>query len=581
MDFKPNSMILRHLSVLAAVTMAMAPSLAAADDWSDAKAAHTLNWAGDTEGGGPYIFPDENNPEKNIGFEIDLLDAMAEFLHLKAEFHQAQWDKLPDMLRSKKVPVIANGLEFTAERVDVMDATIPYYVYGLQLMCPKRAGGCTSWDDLKKPKDGNKQKIGVLTGSAAETESRKFCGDACEVVSYDGNTDSMREVETGKLDATVQDTPIAAFYLPRFPQLVNVGEPIALGYYVMYVRKGEAELLRKLNEALVVLTRTGKFEHICKKYGIWNKQQAELTQIHANARFFGLYGAVAASGPTKSADAAGGAVDVAKATSPVDLAAEASGATPTAAGSATPTADSGDNGKAEPIADLEKVETSTRKRGWAVISAYTPVLAKSAGMTVILSVVSFPLAILIGLLIAVGRLYGPAIVRFPLAAYVEFIRGTPMMLQLYFIFFFLPEIHINIDPFTTAIMGLAINYSAYESEIYRAGLQSVPPGQMEAALSLGMSRSQAIRRIIVPQAVRMVIPPVVSDFIALFKDTSVCSVVTIIELTKRFTVLSMSTQATVELMAVTALLYLAMSYPLSLAARRIEKKLGVGAHLGA
>ena len=124
------------------------------------------------------------------------------------------------------------------------------------------------------------------------------------------------------------------------------------------------------------------------------------------------------------------------------------------------------------------------------------------------------------------------------------------------------------------ILGLAINYSAYESEIYRAGLQAVPPGQLEAALSLGMSRTQAIRRIIVPQAVRIVIPPVVNDFIALFKDTSVVSVVTLVELTKRFSVLSMSTQATVELMAMTAGLYLLMSYPMSIISRRIERRLG-------
>jgi polar amino acid transport system substrate-binding protein len=98
---------------------------------------------------------------------------------------------------------------------------------------------------------------------------------------------------------------------------------------------------------------------------------------------------------------------------------------------------------------------------------------------------------------------------------------------------------------------------------------------MEAALSLGMSRTLALRRIIVPQAVRIVIPPVVNDFIALFKDTSVCSVVTIVELTKRFSVLSMSTQATVELMGMTAVLYLMMSYPMSIVSRRIEKRLGL------
>jgi polar amino acid transport system substrate-binding protein len=130
-----------------------------------------------------------------------------------------------------------------------------------------------------------------------------------------------------------------------------------------------------------------------------------------------------------------------------------------------------------------------------------------------------------------------------------------------------------VPAFWTGVLGLAINYSAYESEIYRAGLQAVPGGQLEAGLALGLSRAQALRLVVVPQAARMVVPPVVSDFIACFKDTSVCSVVTLVELTKRFTVLSMSTQATVELMALTALLYLLMSYPLSLVARRLEARL--------
>jgi polar amino acid transport system substrate-binding protein len=225
----------------------------------------------------------------------------------------------------------------------------------------------------------------------------------------------------------------------------------------------------------------------------------------------------------------------------------------------------------------ESVTADTRKRGWRIVKDYSGILIQSAGMTVVLSCLSFPLAILVGLTIAIGRLYGRQWLRLALTAYVEFLRGTPVMLQLYFIFFFLPEIGVKVPAFWTAILGLAINYSAYESEIYRAGLQAVPKGQMEAALSLGMSRVLALRRIIVPQAVRIVIPPVVNDFIALFKDTSVCSVVTIVELTKRFSVLSMSTQATVELMGMTAVLYLTMSYPMSIASRRIEKRLGLEA----
>ena len=132
-------------------------------------------------------------------------------------------------------------------------------------------------------------------------------------------------------------------------------------------------------------------------------------------------------------------------------------------------------------------------------------LVRAAGMTVALSVTAMPLAVMAGLGIALLRLYGPWAVGRPAAVYVELVRGTPLVLQLYVIFFLLPEIGLSIHAFWAAVIGLAINYSAYEAEIYRAGLQAIPRGQMEAALALGMSRNLALRRVIVPQATRLVI----------------------------------------------------------------------------
>jgi polar amino acid transport system substrate-binding protein len=147
------------------------------------------------------------------------------------------------------------------------------------------------------------------------------------------------------------------------------------------------------------------------------------------------------------------------------------------------------------------------------------------------------------------------------------------MLQLYVLFFMFPELGLKLNAWAAGIAGLAINYSAYEAEIYRAGLQAIPRGQMEASLALGMSRGQALRRVIVPQAVRIVIPPVTSDFIALFKDTSVCSVVTLTELTKQYSILANTTGGVIEFGLATAVLYLAMSLPLSWFSRWVERRL--------
>ena len=194
-------------------------------------------------------------------------------------------------------------------------------------------------------------------------------------------------------------------------------------------------------------------------------------------------------------------------------------------------------------------------------------------MTLVLSCISFPLAILVGLSVAIGRLHGPVSLRPLLVGYVELVRGTPLMLQLYAIFFLLPQIGLALPAIVAAILGLALNYSAYESEIYRAGLKAVSLGQFEAALSLGMTKWQALRYVLVPQAVRIVMPAVTNDFIAMFKDTSVCSVITVIELTKRYSVLALSTGRIMELALATAILYGAMSWPLSLLSHWFEHRL--------
>ena len=216
-------------------------------------------------------------------------------------------------------------------------------------------------------------------------------------------------------------------------------------------------------------------------------------------------------------------------------------------------------------------------KGWKLLRTYLPVMIQAALVTVGLSVAAMPLAMLIGLLVALGRLYGPALVRIPLGGYVELLRGTPLMLQLYVLYYLL-----ELSAWQAGILGLAINYSAYEAEIYRAGLQAIPPGQMEAALALGMSRGLALRRVIVPQAVRIVIPPVTNDFIAMFKDTSVCSVITLVELTKQYSILANSTGGVVEFALASSVLYMSMSLPLSWFSRWSERRLaGSGAKGGA
>lgn len=200
---------------------------------------------------------------------------------------------------------------------------------------------------------------------------------------------------------------------------------------------------------------------------------------------------------------------------------------------------------------------------------------EGALVTLLVSAAAMALAIPLGILLAIARLYGPRPVSTAATVYVEVFRGTPVLLQLYVIYFGLASL-IRMNAFTAAVLGLGLNYAAYEAEVYRAGVQAVPKGQMEAALSLGMSTSLALRRIILPQAFRLALPSVTNDFIALLKDSSLVSVITVVELTKRMTITAVDTRSWLLPGLLCAALYFVMSYPLSLLARRLEARLARG-----
>jgi len=209
----------------------------------------------------------------------------------------------------------------------------------------------------------------------------------------------------------------------------------------------------------------------------------------------------------------------------------------------------------------------------APLVTFLPTLLKGAGITVGISVVSMAIAATLGLFLTLVRLYGTRWMAAFATAYIEFYRGTPLLVQLYILYYGLPNIGITLSPLAAAFIGLGMCYAAYEAELYRAGINAVPKGQMESALSLGMSRNRALRWVVLPQALRIATPGITNDFIALFKDSSLVSVIAMVELTKTYNILAATTLRFFELGLVVAILYFAMSYPLSLMARRLEEKL--------
>jgi len=204
---------------------------------------------------------------------------------------------------------------------------------------------------------------------------------------------------------------------------------------------------------------------------------------------------------------------------------------------------------------------------------FLPLLLRGAATTIELSILAMALAMVAGLFIVLVRLYGIVPLQWLAKAYVELIRGTPLLIQLFLIYYGLPQIGIRLNAFVAGILGLGLNYAASEAENYRAGIQAIPRGQTEAALALGMSRWQTLQHVVLPQAVRVVIPPVTNDFIAMFKDSSIVSVITMVELTKVYGMLAASTYDYIGLGLMTAGIYFALSYPSSIFANWLGRKL--------
>jgi polar amino acid transport system substrate-binding protein len=205
-----------------------------------------------------------------------------------------------------------------------------------------------------------------------------------------------------------------------------------------------------------------------------------------------------------------------------------------------------------------------------------PLFAHAAGLTLAVSLLAMVLAVALGLVLAVARAFGPAPIRWLAVAYVELFRGTPLLVQLTMIYFGLPELGVTLSPFVAGVVALGLNYAAAESENYRAGLLSVPPGQLDAARALGLSTPQALRHVLLPQAARVSLPPMTNDFIALLKDSSLVSVIALTELTKLYGILGNSTRDHLGLGVVVAAWYLVIGLPFVWLARRVERRLGQG-----
>jgi polar amino acid transport system substrate-binding protein len=468
-----------------------------------------LRWGADAEGGAPYIFKDPKNPSRNIGFEVDLANALAKDLGRPIEFVQKDFKNLLLDLKRGDIDLAMNGLEVTPDRRAKVRFTRPYYIYKLQLVT--RAGE-KRFASLQQGKDLGSLTIGTMEETAAERLLDSM-GIAKKI--YDGPVECYQDLLAGRTDGVLLDLPIAAYYAKPNPRLRFAGPPLAEGYYAIALNKDNEPLAAALDSALDRLLTSGELERIYSRWDLWNEDQEKLR--------------------------------------------------------------------------LASVQDITQQaRAPFTFDNYFPYLLGGAWLTIQISCASMLLAVALGLPIALARLYGPGWLRLLATCYVEFFRGIPVLLLLYFLYYGLAGlweqydlwIDLRLEPLHAAILGFGLNYAAYEAEIYRAGISSIPAGQWEAAASLGMSSSLTFRRIILPQAIRAILPPMTNDFVALFKDTSLVSVIGVVELNKRFQMLTKSGGDWVEIGLVTATLYLVMSVPLGYLSRYLEKRWAQGVTAG-
>jgi polar amino acid transport system permease protein len=207
-----------------------------------------------------------------------------------------------------------------------------------------------------------------------------------------------------------------------------------------------------------------------------------------------------------------------------------------------------------------------------VLKEYGGALLAGLALTVALTLVVISLALVLAIPVALIRMSENLALRTLGSVYVEVIRGTPLLLQLVYIYYVLPSIGINLNPIVAAIVGLTLNYTAYMSEVYRGGILAVPRNQWEAAATIGMTRARAFRRIILPQALNIVTPTLGNYFISLFKDTALASVVTVQELTFTGQIISARSYQYFTIYTATGILYLAVGYPAAVFVRWLEKR---------
>ncbi len=488
--------------LVSAVSASSALSVVAA-----AQPARVLRWAGDPEGGAPFVEADPAHPDQVVGFDVDIAALFARGLGRTPSFLNVTFTSIDQSIVRGDADIGLSGIEDTPARRAALAVTMPYYEFR-EVLSVRDADA----PRLRSLADLSGRTVGTLGGTIAyEILLRAAREHGLRVVSYDDDVHPYSDLVIGRVDAVLLDNVLAERRHRTIHGFTIQPQTVATGHYVGVLAPGNAPLRDSLDEILRAAMRDGTLERILRQWSVWNDDQPAL-----HARLL----------------------------------------------------------RGEPVPAVVGLDTSanvaTLSR-WDAAKRYFPSLLRASVVTIVLSCLSMGLAVVIGVLIATGRVYGGRIARAALTAYVELIRGTPILLQLFVLYYGLATA-IRLPAFVAALLGLALNYAAYESEIYRSALEAIPVGQLEAARTLGLSERQVLTLVRAPQAFRLALAPMTNDFVALLKDSSLVSVLTVLELTKQTQIFATNLGSWVIPGALCAALYLAMSLPFAALARRLEER---------
>jgi len=211
---------------------------------------------------------------------------------------------------------------------------------------------------------------------------------------------------------------------------------------------------------------------------------------------------------------------------------------------------------------------------WAFAFEILPLLARAAVVAIQATLIGFALALVLGLVFALARRARSRLIAWPIAGLIEFVRSTPLLVQLYFLYFVLPEYGVALSAFATGVLALGFHYACYTSEVYRAGLDSVMKGQWDAAVALNLTRWQCYRHVVLPQALPPIIAPLGNYLIAMFKETPLLSTITVMELLMTAKIIGSESFRYLEPVTIVGVLFLIMSISAAALIRRVEARVG-------